>query len=111
MSLGTPWGLFRHYWVIFKLVINVFAVTILLLYTQSIDSFAAIAARETLSRADLSTLRDPTHVVHTSGAILVLLVATTLSVYKPRGMTRFGRRKQREDAEAATKGTAASDHG
>src|SRR5262249_44431121 len=24
-SLGTTWGLFRHYWVVFKLLINVFA--------------------------------------------------------------------------------------
>ena len=31
-----------------------------------------------------------------AAALLVLLVATTLSVYKPRGMTRYGRRKQLE---------------
>src|SRR5215218_1506571 len=29
-SLGTSWGLFRHYWVLFKLLINV-ATTIVLL--------------------------------------------------------------------------------
>ena len=29
-------------------------------------------------------------------ALLALLVAATLSVYKPPGMTRYGRRKQYE---------------
>ena len=31
-----------------------------------------------------------------SGAVLILLVVTTLSVYKPWGLTRYGRRKQHE---------------
>src|SRR5215510_9471400 len=29
MSLGTKWGLFRHYWVLFSLVLTVFANVIL----------------------------------------------------------------------------------
>ncbi|MDQ6728909.1 MAG: hypothetical protein M3022_01030 [Actinomycetota bacterium] len=41
-------------------------------------------------------LRSPTAVVHAGGAVVLLLVATTLSVYKPRGLTRHGRRKQDE---------------
>jgi len=35
-------------------------------------------------------------VVHAGGGLLVLLVPMILSVYKPRGMTRYGRRKQHE---------------
>src|SRR4029453_12691139 len=31
-SLGSTWGLFRHDWVLFKLVINVVAIIVLLLY-------------------------------------------------------------------------------
>ena len=31
-SLGTTWGIFRHYWVIFKLLITVFATFVLLVY-------------------------------------------------------------------------------
>lgn len=94
LSLGTVWGLFRHYWVIFKLFLNVFAVVVLLMYTESIGSFADIAARDPLSNAELSALRDPTHLIHSGGALFVLLVATILAVYKPRGMTQYGRRKQ-----------------
>ncbi|HXI13500.1 MAG TPA: DUF2269 domain-containing protein [Thermoanaerobaculia bacterium] len=100
VSLGTVWGLFRHYWVIFKLFLNLFAITILLMYIQSIGSFARMAGKETLSSADLSLLRRPTHVVHTSGALLVLLIATTLSVYKPQGVTPYGIRKRREERAA-----------
>ncbi|MEU2004601.1 DUF2269 domain-containing protein [Rhodococcus sp. NPDC019627] len=97
-SLGTPWGLLRHYWVLFKLVLNVGASAVLWLYTRSIDHSAAIAARTTLSDAEVLVLRNPTHVVHAGGAVLVLLAATVLAVYKPRGLTRYGYRSQRTAA-------------
>jgi hypothetical protein len=87
-SLGTTWGLFRHYWVIFKLVIAVFATIVLLMYTQTVGSLADLAAEG----ADLSRLRGSTFVLHSGAALLLLLAATVLAVYKPRGMTRFGRR-------------------
>ncbi|WP_315831225.1 hypothetical protein [Bradyrhizobium prioriisuperbiae] len=32
-------------------------------------------------------------------AVLVLIVLTVLSVYKPRGMTRYGQRKQRAPSQ------------
>ncbi|MGH3985550.1 MAG: DUF2269 domain-containing protein [Pseudonocardiaceae bacterium] len=95
-SLGTTWGLFRHYWVLFKLLLNILATIVLLLYTQSISYFAGVAAETTLSSADLGDLRNPTHVLHAGAGLLVLLMATTLAVYKPRGMTRYGRRRQHE---------------
>ncbi len=95
-SLGTKWGLFRHYWVLAKLLINVFATIVLLLYMQTLGSLAGVAAETTLSSGDLSGLRSPSPVLHAGAALLVLLVATVLAVYKPRGMTRYGRRKQHE---------------
>jgi len=95
-SLGTKWGLFRHYWVLAKLLINVFATIVLLLYMQTLGSLAGVAAETTLSSADLSGLRSPSPVLHAGAALLVLLVATVLAVYKPRGMTAYGRRKQHE---------------
>src|SRR5215218_6835993 len=42
-SLGTKWGLFRHYWVLVKLLINVIATIILLLYMQTLSSLAGVA--------------------------------------------------------------------
>lgn len=91
-SLGTRWGLFRHYWVLAKLLLNVFANIVLLLYTQTLGYLADVAA----ASGDLSGLRSPTAVIHAGGALLLLVVATILSVYKPRGMTRYGQRKQNE---------------
>jgi hypothetical protein len=93
-SLGTSWGLFRHYWVVFKLLLNVVATLVLLLYTRSIGSFADLAVAS--SGVALGELRHPTHAIHSGAALLVLLVATVLAVYKPRGVTPYGWRKQHE---------------
>jgi hypothetical protein len=95
LSLGTRWGLFRHYWILIKLAINVFAHTVLLLYMQTLGYLARLALQTASS--DLGVLRDPSPVLHAGVALLLLLVATTLSVYKPRGMTRYGQRKQQEE--------------
>lgn len=92
-SLGTTWGLFRHYWVLFKLLINVFASVVLLMYMRTLDYFVGIAADSTASNADLLVLRSPSPAIHAGGALFLLLVATTLAIYKPRGVTPYGLRK------------------
>ena len=91
-SLGTPWGLFRHYWVLFKLLINVFATVVLLTYMETFRVMAGVAADPA---AELGAVRNPSPALHAGAALLLLLVATTLAVYKPRGVTPYGRRKQR----------------
>ena len=93
-SLGTKWGLFRHYWVLFKLLITAFATIVLLIYMQTLGLMAGLAADPS---ADLDVVRDDSPLVHTMLALLLLLVATVLAVFKPRGMTRYGRRKQQEE--------------
>ncbi len=95
-SLGTKWGLFRHYWVLFKLLMNVFATIVLLMYMQTLDYFARLATDTPLSSDDLSGLRNPSPMIHAALALLLLLVATVLAVYKPRGLTPYGWRKQHE---------------
>jgi hypothetical protein len=89
-AVGTVWGLLRHYWVLAKLVLTLFATTILLLETQSISYLADAAA----SGIDPRGL--PGSLLHSVGALVVLLLTTILSIYKPRGVTRYGWRKQRE---------------
>jgi hypothetical protein len=100
-ALGTHWGLFRHYWVLFKLLINVAAGIVLLLYLQTLGYLAGIAAATTSRSADLGVLRTPSVVVHAALALAGLLVATTLSVYKPQGMTRHGQRTQHQQRARA----------
>jgi len=95
-ALGTPWGPFRHYWVLFKLLITVVATIVLLTYMETFGLIAGIAAETTFSNGDLGELRSPSPMIHAALALLALLVATVLSVYKPRGMTRYGWRKQNE---------------
>jgi hypothetical protein len=94
-SLGTTWGLFRHYWVVAKLVMTIPATLLLLLHMPPISHIARMAAATTLSNADLRGPRIEV-AVQAGAALLVLLVATVLSVYKPRGMTRDGWRDQYE---------------
>jgi hypothetical protein len=93
-SLGTTWGLFRHYWVLFKLLITVFATLVLLIYMETFSSMAGVAADPSV---DLGGVRSASPGLHAALALLLLLVATVLAVYKPRGMTCYGRRKQQEE--------------
>lgn len=91
-SLGTTWGLFRHYWVIFKLLLTVLAGVVLLANMQTVSSLADMAAA-----TDGAGLPDAAgQLLHAGIGLVVLLLAAILAVYKPRGMTRHGQRKQYE---------------
>lgn len=97
MSLGTPWGLFRHYWVLFKLLLTIIATVVLLLNMQTV-SFLAGVATETES-VDLVGMWG--ELLHAGVGLLVLLLITILSMYKPRGMTRYGFRKQQQQRKVS----------
>ena len=94
-SLGTPWGLFRHYWVAVKLSLTAFATVVLLAKMELIGYAARLAEATVLPSSDLHAAGLQL-VVHSAGGFLVLLVPAVLSVYKPRGLTPYGRRKQYE---------------
>ena len=98
-ALGTPWGLFRYYWIPLKFGLAIFATFALLVHQFGVMAEAAKrvsgAAAETLFSADLGPLK--TELVRApSLAILLLLVAASLGVYKPWGLTLYGRRRQEE---------------
>lgn len=83
-SLGTHWGLFRHYWVVAKLLITVGASLLLLLHMTVMSTVAQAASTGTLSVDHIGDQR-----VQLAGdagaAAIVLLIAVTLSVFKPEG--------------------------
>lgn len=92
MALGTRWGLFRHYWVLFTVLLTVFATVVLVAHMRSVSVLAGGAAEaDTASRVGLRG-----ELLHAGGGLLVLLVIAGLNVYKPRGLTPYGRRKLQE---------------
>lgn len=91
-ALGTTWGLFRHYWVVAKLLVTVLVTGLLLQYTQTTGQLAAAAADPATSSADLRAL-GVSPLLHAGLALLALLVPAGLSAYKPRGVTAYGRRR------------------
>lgn len=88
-SVGTAWGLLRHYWVVVKLLITVLATAVLLLYLRTFTAMADAAADPA---AALGEIRNPSPLLHAVLALVLLLAATVLGVVKPRGLTRIGRR-------------------
>jgi hypothetical protein len=107
-SLGTKWGLLRHYWVLLKLVITIGATFLLMVHTQAIDGLSGIAAKTSIMGAYPSGMQ--LKMVVTSGAtVVVLIMLAGLAVYKPRGMTPYGQRKQVEQRQEIVAGDAATD--
>ena len=96
ISLGTRWGLLRHYWVLISLTLTVLAVVVLLVETRVIADYAATAVDPSTSTDQIRSLGNT--LVHSVGGLIVLLVILVLNVYKPRGLTRYGWRKQQEAA-------------
>jgi hypothetical protein len=92
MAVGSPWGLFRHYWVLISLGLTVLATVVLLLHMPTVSSVAELA--RAADGAHLGGFGGD--LVHPGLGLVVLLVITGLNVYKPRGLTRYGWRKQQE---------------
>jgi hypothetical protein len=95
MSLGTTWGLFRHYWVLISLLLTIVATAVLLVETQTISYFADMAADPATSGDELRGMGST--LAHSVGGTVMLLVVLVLNVYKPRGMTRYGWHKQQQE--------------
>ena len=92
-GLISPWGLFRHYWVVVKLVVTAIATVVLLLQLEPIGTVADIASESALGPVEHGDAR-VSLLVHAAGGLAVLLIPAVLSIYKPAGRTRYGQRKQ-----------------
>jgi hypothetical protein len=94
LSLGTKWSLLRHYWIVTKLGLTVgVIVTGIALMDRLVRG--SISGQAVGDPAILSLISAPTtFLISLSVAhVLMLGVATVVSVYKPWGKTRFGRYK------------------
>ncbi|MFC5799785.1 hypothetical protein [Streptomyces formicae] len=101
-ALGTAWGLLRHYWVLVKLLLTVFAATVLLIETQTVSHLAE------MSRSSADPRELPGTLFHSVGGLVVLLIIAVLSMFKPRGLTRYGWRKQNEQRARQLPATSAN---
>lgn len=90
-ALGTEWGLFRHFWVLVKLLLAIFSTIVLMAKIPLMGRAACLAAEMTLPSAD-PRAAGMQLLLHSTGGLLVLLVITTLSIFKPWGLTRYGHR-------------------
>lgn len=94
-ALGTAWGLVRHYWVIAKLLLTAIATGVLLLKLSPIHTLEAAAAQASFVATDFVGLR-MSLLVHGVGGLLILISIAALAIYKPRGLTPYGVRAQRQ---------------
>jgi hypothetical protein len=107
MALGTKWGLFRHYWVLFSLVLTILATVVLLLHMPDVSFLADLARKAEGASLDgldkhVYTRLGDGDLLHPALGLVVLLVIQVLNVYKPPGMTRHGRRKLDEQLASAS---------
>ena len=98
MSLGTPWGLFRHYWVVISLGLTIVCTVVLLLHMPTVSATAAMLRETDVVRGADGAGHGGMggDLFHPGAGLLVLLAITALNVYKPRGLTPYGWRKQHE---------------
>lgn len=90
MGLGTRWGLFRHYWVSISLVLTSVALAVLVLHMPDVSATVEVARNA--SGDELTALGGD--LAHPAVGLVVLLVVQVLNLYKPRGLTRHGHRRQ-----------------
>lgn len=93
MALGTTWGLFRHYWVAISFVLTVFSTGVLVLHMPDVTAVADVAQRS--EGAALEALGGD--LGHPGIGLAILIAIQVLNIYKPRGMTRYGWRKQQRE--------------
>jgi hypothetical protein len=92
LAIGTSWGLFRHYWVVISLTLTTLATGVLLLHMPDVSDQAAAA--QVADAAGLEALGSD--LFHSGLGLLVLVAILVLNVCKPRGLTRYGWRKNQE---------------
>jgi len=97
-SLGTKWGLLRHYWVLVKFVLTLFAAAAL--FVHQATAISEVARLATSASADLLQSRR----LHDLGvqlradsalALVVLLIIAAIAIYKPWGVVGYVTRSLR----------------
>ncbi len=97
VALAGGWGLFGHYWVVISLGLTTVAATVTVVHMPAVSATADIARGADPAR--LARLGGD--LFHPTVGLGLLLVVMVLNVYKPRGLTRYGRRRGRRRVPSA----------
>lgn len=91
LSLGTKWGILKHYWVAVKLVLTIGVISTAIQLDDRFvrQSISSLSGQKMTPMIPLICL--------TAAHMLMLGAATVISVYKPWGKTWFGRRFKGEE--------------
>lgn len=98
LALVTPWGLWRHRWVANSLWLTILAVFLLIAHTNGDDLRELTAIANNMAISPVSERGD---LPNTIGGLFLVSIPLVLNVYKPRGLTRYGRRLRAASAPAA----------
>jgi hypothetical protein len=101
-ALCTPWGLVRHYWVTFKLLLTSIATVVLLLKLEPIFLLAELAAATTTASAGDTLGLRTSLLVHAVGGLAVLIAIAALAVFKPTGLTPWTAKRPDELSQPRT---------
>ena len=98
LSVGTNWGLLKHWWIVTKLVLTVAVLVFAGVFTSGwvLEAVARTAENPT---ADLGALSVEL-AANFAAFNVVFWTTATISVYKPWGPTPRGKRKLAEQASA-----------
>jgi hypothetical protein len=100
LALASRWGLLRHYWVLISFIGTLLLTTILVLHMPDVTAQADLARS-----AAPEQLRDMgSDIPHALIGLVLLLGILVLNIFKPRGMTRYGWRREHAARQRGTTG-------
>lgn len=91
LALTSRWGLLRHYWVVISLVGTAALTAVLVLHMPDVARQAEMARRA--NPAHLETMGSD--IPHALTGLVLLVGILVINIYKPRGLTRYGWRRER----------------
>jgi hypothetical protein len=103
LALGTRWGLVRHWWVLTKFVLTLIPVLLIPLsllpgYRDLVDLVNAAPPDRVVAVGNLG----PSLIIASIVSTTMYLTSVTLSVFKPWGRTRWGKRRLAGPARVST---------
>ena len=98
LSVGTNWGLLKHWWIVVKLVLTVAVLVFAGVFTSGwVLEAVARTARDPMADLDMLAVQ---LVANVAAFNIVFWMNTTISVFKPWGPTPRGERKLAPQAAA-----------